>query len=57
MDKKLYSFQFAVVDKMSNISSTSITVPENALAAAAEKVSMQVQPGFEARLSCVLVNE
>ncbi len=57
MDKKLYSFQFAIVNKMTNISSDSITVPENALAAAAEKVSMQVQPGFEARLSCVLVNE
>ena len=57
MDKKLYSFQFAVVDKITNISSASITVPENALAAAAEKVSMQIQPGFEARLSCVTANE
>lgn len=57
MDKKLYNFQFAIVNKITNISSASITVPENALAAAAEKVSMQVQLGFEPRLSCVTANE
>lgn len=57
MDKKLYKFQFAVVDKMTSCSSSSIVVDENALASAAAKVSMQIQPGFEARLSCVTANE
>ena len=57
MDKKLFKFTFALVNKSTNDKSMELSFAEDSYVKAIERLPSLVHPNFEAQLSSVPPNE